>query len=137
MAGEFRISRNFQIISCMVLLIGMSVGGILWGVYGMLGAILCVAILLAVMEMGYVHARFFGGKLPELIRLIVPLALAGFGVCSLELCISLPIVGYLSFVLYGLLLIVVNAGIALAVGFIFNRRELLALIQRAKRMFLK
>ena len=137
MAGEFRISRNFQVISCIVLLIGMSVGGMLWGVYGMLGAILCVACLLAVMEMGYVHIRFFSGKLLELMRLVVPLILSGVGLCSLELCLLLPIVSYFSFVLYGLLLIVINAGIAFTVGLIFNRSELLALIQRAKRMVLR
>ena len=39
MAGCFRISRNFQIISCVVLVISMAVGGIFWGVYGMLAVL--------------------------------------------------------------------------------------------------
>ena len=52
MAGEFKISRNFQIISCIVLVLTMSVGGMLWGVYGMLFAILICAILLAILDAG-------------------------------------------------------------------------------------
>ena len=35
MSGEFKISKNIQIIACTVLIIAMAIGGNLWGLYGM------------------------------------------------------------------------------------------------------
>ena len=35
MSGEFKISKNIQIIACTVLIIAMAIGGNLWGIYGM------------------------------------------------------------------------------------------------------
>lgn len=134
MAGEFRISKNFQVISCAVLLIAMFVGGSVWGVYGMLAAILLVAVLLAFLEMGYVHTRFFKGKLPELMRLMLPMSVVGVAICYLELRIPIQITGYLSFIGHGVLFVCINGIAAVAVGLVFNRRELTALFKRVMRM---
>lgn len=135
MAGEFKISKNFQMISCVVLVIGMSVGGAMWGVYGMLGAILLVAVLLAILEMSYVHIWFFRGKLGELIRLVLPLAVAGVVLCVLELRLNIRIEGYLSFIVYGMLFVCMNGAVAVILGLVFNRRELTALANRILRLF--
>lgn len=135
MAGEFKISKNFQMISCVVLVIGMSVGGSMWGVYGMLGAILLVAVLLAILEMSYVHIWFFRGKLGELIRLVLPLAVAGVVLCVLELRLNIRIEGYLSFIVYGMLFVCMNGAVAVILGLVFNRRELTALANRILRLF--
>ncbi|MBE6933672.1 MAG: hypothetical protein E7462_01270 [Ruminococcaceae bacterium] len=134
MAGEFRISRNIQIISCGVLLVGLAIGGFLWGMYGMLGALIVVDLLLAILEMGYVHTRFFGAKLLSLAKLVLPLAVAGVAVCWAELKLALPINGYVSFFLYACVLAAVNFVIGLVIGLLFNRRELIALFVRIKRM---
>lgn len=134
MAGKFKVSKNFQLISCTVLLIGMAVGGSLWGIYGMLGAILLVAVLLALMEMGYIHIRFFQGKLPALARLVLPLAITGVLLCMVELRLNIQIKSYFVFLAYGVLFVCVHSAVALIVGFLFNRRELTALLRRAMRM---
>ncbi len=130
MAGHFKTSRNFQMISCAVLVLGMSVGGSVWGVYGMLGTLLAVALLLAILEMGYVHIYFFHGKLLTLAKLLLPLLVAGVAVCCVEMTLQLPIHGYLLFAVYACILACVNALIGLAIGMLFNRKELLALIRR-------
>ncbi|MBE6947188.1 MAG: hypothetical protein E7454_02910 [Ruminococcaceae bacterium] len=134
MAGEFRISRNIQIVSCGVLLAGLAVGGSLWGMYGMLGALIVVDLLLAVLEMGYVHIRFFKKKLLSLLKLVLPLAVAGVAVCWAEMSLPLPIHSYFAFAVYGVILVVVNGVIGVAVGLLFNRKELLALLKRAKNL---
>lgn len=130
MAGEFRISKNFQLISCIVLLIGMSVGGSIWGVYGMLCAILLVACLLAVLEIGYVHTKFFPGKLSALMRLVLPYVISGVVLCIAELRLNIHIDGYFKFLVYGVIFVCINGLAALVVGFAFNRRELKTLISR-------
>lgn len=134
MAGEFRVSKNFQMISCVVLLISMIVGGSLWGVYGMLGAILLVAVLLAFLEMGYIHTRFFRGKLPALLRLLLPLSIAGVVLCVVELNLGLQIRSYFMFMVYGVVFVGINGIAALVVGYLFNRQELMALLSRVLRL---
>lgn len=134
MAGEFKVSKNFQMISCIVLMLGMVIGGSLWGVYGMLGAILLVAVLLAFLEMGYIHTRFFHGKLRALMRLMLPLTIAGVVLCLVELRMNIQIDGYLSFIAYGLMLVCVNTIVAVLVGFICNRQELQMLLSRVVRL---
>ncbi len=134
MAGEFRISRNFQIISCIVLAITMSVGGMVLGIYGMLIALLICAVLLCVLEMGYVHIYFFKNKMGPLLRLLLPMLIVGVLVCVAELQIPIQVTGYLSFILYGMIFCVINALICVVVGLVFNRKELFALIERVFEM---
>lgn len=135
MAGHFRVSKNFQMLSCVTLLVTMLIGGTIWGVYGMLAAILLVAILLAFLEIGYVHTRFFKQKLLPLFRILLPVAVISVAASFIELQIPLKITGYLSFFLYGIMLALLNAAIILVVGLIFNRKEVNALWQRLVSIF--
>lgn len=137
MAGCFRVSRNFQVISCIALLISMAVGGILWSVYGMLSAILLCAVLLAIMEMGYVHTKFFTGKLPALLKRLLPLIAVGIAACCLEVKLIPPIRSYLAFGLYGVLFVAVNGVLSCAVSLVFNRNDFLGLIRRVRSLIKK
>ena len=134
MAGHFRVSRNIQVSSCAVLVVTMSVGGILWGIYGMLAAILLCAVLLCVTEMGYVHVKFFEGKLLSLFRLLAPFILTGTVLCYFEMKLPLHFDNYLWFIVYGVGFAAVNGVAGLLVGLLFNRKELLPLIGRAVRL---
>lgn len=137
MAGRFKASRNIQSISCAVLLVAMPVGGTKWGIYGMLAAVLTVAVLLAVMEIGYIHVRFFSKKLLELVRLALPLALAGIGLGWFESRLGISLKGYRSFVGYGIVFTLLHVAAGIIVGLIFNRKELLALINRVRQIVIK
>ena len=131
MAGLFRICRNIQVSSCLVLVATMAIGGAIWGVYGMLSAILLCAVLLAVLEMGYVHTRFFRGKLPAMLLRLLPLLVCGAALCYLENRFLPPVESYASFVLWGILLAAGNALAAAAVGFTCNHKQFCALLRRA------
>ncbi|MBQ2764114.1 MAG: hypothetical protein IJF43_03630, partial [Firmicutes bacterium] len=134
MAGEFRVSRNIQLIACIVLIISMSIGGILWGVYGMLFAVLLCAVLLSIMEMGYIHLHFFKGTLFRLMKILLPLVCGGFLACWFEMNLNIQISGYISFCLYGIVFLMVNTVIALLLGFLFTRTEMFAVMNRAKNI---
>lgn len=134
MAGLFRVCRNIQITSCAVLIVTMAAGGLLWGVYGMLAAVLLCAVLLAVLEMGYVHTKFFPGKLPAMLLRLLPLVTAGVAVSWAEITLLPEVDSYTSFVLWGIILVAVNCIAAAIVGFIFNRKEFCALAKRAKAL---
>ena len=135
MAGEFKISTNFQIMSCILLIITMSIGGILSGVYGLLLSILIVAISLAMMEMWYVHVRFFKRKLTELQRLLLPFLVIGVFVSHFEQFLFNDINNVFIFVAYGIVLVFMNSLIAIMISFVFCRSELYAIIQRGKKIF--
>lgn len=137
MAGCFRISRNFQIITCVVLVISMGIGGIFWGVYGMLAAVLLCAVLLAILETGYVHIRFFENKLFPMLLQLLPLAATGVLLCYGEMQLSIQIRSYVQFILYGILFMAVNSAAAAAVSLIFNRSVFLSLLRRAKGLLRK
>lgn len=134
MAGEFKICKRIQILTCAVLLITITAGGLCWGIYGMLVALMITTLFLCVMEMAYVHMRFFQGKLPALLRLIFPLLATGAAVCAIELRLDIHVAGYLTFMVLGVIFVCVNGIAAVLVGLIFNRRELTALFRRVQRM---
>ena len=134
MAGKFRVSRDFQLIACIVLVVGIAVGGAVWGIYGMLVSLLLVAVLLCILEMGYIHTRFFDKKLGAMLRLLIPFVLTGIVVCYLEMRIPVIINGYLDFIVCGIVFACIISIVAATVGLLFNRRELIALCKRIIRM---
>ncbi len=137
MAGEFKVCRNIQIITCIVLLAGMMIGGTMWGLYGMMLALLGATILLDILEMGYVHLRFFQKKAAKLLSLLLPMTLVGTLMCYAELNLNLHVDNYVSFIGYGILFVTVNGLAALLTGLVFNRTELTSVFRHVKRLILR
>ena len=96
--------------------------------------LLLVTLVLDLLEMIYVHTKFFKGKLLSLLRLLMPLLLIGAGVCYFEFQFLTAVSGYLQFVLYGILFAVINAILAVIIGLIFNRKITLSLFRRVLSM---
>ena len=134
MSGNFRVGRNFQLIACGVLLVTMIGGGTIWGVYGMLAGLLCTTALLALLEMGWVHLIFFKGKLGALLRLVLPLTVVGVVTAYVEMSLPLVIKSYFTFILYGVVFVIINGAMALLTAFVFNRPQLMGILARAKRL---
>jgi len=137
MSGHFKVSRNFQIIACALLISSMAALGYFFGVYGMLFSLLGVALLLAILEIGYVHLRFFDHKLQEYFLLILPFVIVGIVISWIEMKITIGINSIAGFMLWGLLLMCFNAGIALMIGLAFDKQETRRLFSRAKMLFMK
>ncbi len=137
MSGNFRISKYFQIIACSVLVVSMAFFGSLWGVYGMLASLLFVAILLAFLEIIYVHHYFFKGKILEFIVLILPFLLTGILCSFVELNAFLRINGVIEFVLCGFVILLVNSCLAVVLGFVFNRKETSNCLNRIKAVMVR
>lgn len=134
MAGEFKVCKRIQILTCAVLLTSMTVGGLCWGIYGMLGALMLTTLFLDILEMGYVHLRFFEGKLLPMLGLVLPLLGAGVLVCALELRLDMHVTSYLTFIMLGVIFVCVNGLAVAVVGLVFNRRVFLALVRRVLRI---
>lgn len=137
MAGEFRISMYFQSIACIALIVTMIIGGIKWGIYGLICSVLLVAILLAIFEIGYVHIVFFKNKWKEFIKIAFPYAVCGCLVAIIEERWIGNIDSYSAFCIYGVILLLVNLLIAFIIGIVFSRDILYGCIKRCKNLINK
>lgn len=130
MSGNFNISKKFQIIACILLIISMTIFGTTFGVYGMLFSLLAVALLLAILEIGFVHIRFFSGTLFVFIKMIVPFIIFGTIISAIELKLFSSIEKVVHLLFWGAVLMTVNMLIVFFISFIFQRKELFGVIKR-------
>lgn len=132
MSGNFRASKIFQIIACVMLIISMSVLGSLWGIYGMLIAILIVAIMLAIMEIGFIHLHFFNKKLLFFFRILIPSLLLGVVVSFFEMRFAQNSEGVLSLLCFAGLYLMINCSIACVLGLVVCNNEMRKVVVRGR-----
>jgi len=120
MSGKFKISRTIQVIAAVFLTTTMTFGVVLNGVYGILLAVLSTALLLAILEVAYIHLRFFEKKIVSFLKLILPFVTLGIIVGIGQHTILPPLSGYLSFFFAGAILFLTNLLIAIVIGILFN-----------------
>lgn len=120
MSGNFKASKNIQSIACVALVIGMTVGRLVAGLYGILVAVLLAALVLCVLEIGYTGTRIFKRNFFKLILNMVP---------SFAICLAASIIGfsgkftcdsYAIFAIEGFLTVVTLTGVALGLYYIID-----------------
>ena len=137
MTGNFRVSRNIQLIGSGTLVTGLVTGAITLGLYGILGAVLLTSALLAVLQIGYVHRLFFKKKMLGFARLILPVVIIGPLVVWLEIRLLPQLNGFAHFALAGLALLLVNSVIGFAMYYLTNRATMMSLLNRFASMLPK
>ena len=111
MSGDFESYRKIQSISCIFLVVLMIVGRATLGIYGIIGAVMATAVLIAVMEIYYTGWKIFNRSIGNLLRNTLPClsvciggCIFGFsGIINLSTYISFGIIGAISFILIALL----------------------------------
>ena len=66
-----------------------------------------------------------------LLRLLLPLTVVGVATAYVEMSLPLVIKSYFTFVLYGVVFVVINGVVALLTAFVFNRPQLKGIFARA------
>lgn len=130
MSGNFKASKNFQIIACIVLIISMFAFGSFWGVYGMLAALLLVAVLLALMEIGFVHTTFFTNKSNEYLKMFCPLCIIGVVISFIEMKLTISVDGYIALLLYAFGFFIINTMVCLFVCYFTDNKATKEIIKR-------
>lgn len=136
-AGKFKVNKNIQLIACCTLIITMGIGGSLFGIYGLLAAVLFTSFVLAVSEMGYVHLRMFSKKGFAVLKMIFPLVIIGVIICYAENQLLISCQNYLLFIMYGMIFFVIHALIACGIGYVFNRSVFIGLVNRVSSLMKK
>jgi hypothetical protein len=130
MSGRFRISRNFQIIAAIVLIISMIGGNYFFGFYGIIGAVFITAIVLAILEITYIHNIYFKKGLLDFFRCLMPNLFLSIILVIIEIAILPNIQGYLKFALIGVILTVINGSMLIAFNYLINKKLMTGLYKR-------
>lgn len=130
MSGNFKVSKKYQIIACILLIISMFALGVIWGVYGMLLSLLLVSVLLAILEINYVHKIFFSNKIKDFIFLALPFIIMGIIASFLEMKMTSNLDGIINFLVFGVVFTLLNVGVALIIGLLFNKDDTKKIISR-------
>lgn len=130
MSGAFKQAKNYQIISCGVMIISILVLSKFWNIYGVLAGIMISSIILALLEIRYTRKVFFEEKYIDLVKPVISIMAIMFPICIFEICsmpyeFSIP-----SFCVCGVILAVINIICILGIMYIFERERLKELIRR-------
>ena len=130
MAGKFKVGRKIQTLASIVLVSGMIIGNITFGFYGILLSVLITAILLAFLEIIYIHSRYFIGAMFSFLKQLIPNLAVIVPVILLEIKMLPQLHSYIDFFVAGIILVILNAGILLIVNYFTNRNIMLDVIMR-------
>ena len=132
MAGKFRVGRNIQIIACTGLVVLLIIGGLYGGLTDILRAVMVTAILLAVMEIGYVRKIYFPKSWLSFFKVLLTNTLIGVALIFAELQIHLPINSFPQFFIWAIVLLLLNSSLLLLVNYMVNRDVVMSFIRRLR-----
>ncbi len=121
MSGNFKIARKIQSIASAVLIIFMIFGNLIFGFYGILIAVMITAIILAVLEIGYVHRIYFRNLSTNYFKILLPNVILAIIIVYFELMLLPVIKGYLQFMFAGTILVGLNGTVFIIFNLIVNR----------------
>ncbi len=137
MGGLFEESKKIQFTACIVLLVTMILGGIFFGMYGVVVSVLVAALVLAVLEIGYVRKTIFENNYATFVQNVIP---------CLFICIFAMILGtrgtirmtsYWGFFVAAVICVFTLSLVAFAIYFIIARRKMVSILGLVKSTLLK
>lgn len=135
MSGSFQASKNIQSIAFIVLTVGMAVGRVTSGLYGIVTAVLLAAIVLCFLEIGYTGIKIFKRSWMNLAInmlpcLIICMAAGWIGFSGVVVCNS-----YIMFVAEGLIVVAVLSVITVGMYYIIDQASIRRILRMVKGFF--
>lgn len=130
MAGHFKIAKKIQLFSCGVLILGLIIGSAFYGIDGILLSILIVAIVLAVLEIGYVQRKIFKKINTVFVRTLLLNVASAVALVLVELRLHLQAENYLVFFAYTIAIALANAAVLALVNYLLNRALTVRVMKR-------
>lgn len=132
-SGQFKKAMVFQIIASITLIIFALLGSKFLGFYGILIAVLLTSILLAILEIVFVHKVYFKNGMLEFFRLIVPTSTLSIIFVYVEIKLLPDISSYLHLVFAGIVLFFLNSVCIILINLIINFKLTLNVFNRLRR----
>ena len=138
MSGHFKISKNIQLVACLVLIVSTILGGLIWGLYGIIISLLITSLLLALLEIYYVHIKYLNMGVLRTLRIILPIPILSIVVSCLSILLpinlSSVVNNYFKFVISGIIIVMINFVVVVLMSMALYRKELKALTIRILRL---
>lgn len=134
MSGKFNVAKRMQLLAAGVIIVAMLFFGYMYGIYGFLVAVLVTAILLAFLEIRYVHTIVFTNRIISWAKLVCPLLVGGIIIGLVEHEIEMSITGYTSFFACAISFFLINVLLGALIGFVFNHNVFIDVFGRFKSM---
>lgn len=135
--GNFKVSRKIQTKASFLIIVLSLIGGICFGIYGILGATIITNLVLAYSEISYVHKNIFLANIKKfLYQVLVNVCLISLLVFAIKL-IDLNINSYFSFLLSGIIILTIEGAIIFFVNFILFKDNCKYLINIIINVFKK
>ena len=132
MSGNFKMGRNIQFVAGAVLIVAVIIGGILFSMYGIIFAVLLTAIFLAILEIYYVHQKYFNGAWKQFFKNLILNTTIAIILVIIEININMNLFDFFHFFLYALILSIINSLIIFFVNMVFNKDITVLLFKRVK-----
>lgn len=134
MSGNFKVAKSFQMIVSIALLITMYPLSKIYSFYGILFSIIIAALLLAILEIFYVHKYYFKNSLGKFMWIVC----SNFVISILSIKWQYYLIGdiqsYKNFFLTGFILVIINTVYFILFNLILNKKEMLLVINRLKKI---
>lgn len=131
--GNFKKAKNIQTITAILLVIFLTIGGVFFGMYGILIGTIITNIVLAYMELSFVHIKVFESNLKDISsKLILNISIISFFLLYVRNILP-TIDSYLSFLIVGVLAFIISTIVTLILNLIFFKKDILYI----KNMFVK
>lgn len=133
LSGNFKVVRNIQTITFILLLLLSLIGVFACGLTGLLFAQLLTNIALAAMEICYAHTKIINGAITDFLQILIPHFILA---CVLS-CLEFKLFYYvelelITFILAGFAVLLVNTVILAAFGYLFFKEYLAGMLDRIR-----
>jgi hypothetical protein len=137
LSGRFKISKKIQSSNSILIILLMLIGYYLFGFYGIISSVLITAIIIALMEIIYVHIFFYKNSIMKYLKILVPIAITFIILIVVESIILRPFTTLTEFFLNGIVLVLINSAVIFLISLIFNYSITKALIHKYYSFFKK
>ncbi len=137
MSGNFKVGKKIQITAVVLMVVCMPIGNYFWGYYGILGTVLFTSIVLAVLEVGFIHGVYFNKKISKFFKILLPNLLLFLILGYIEFAFAKQVDSVVKFIVAGCVLMVVNSGLGLLLNYMINRNLTVSIVRRVKALLIK
>lgn len=135
LSGNFKAVRNIQSVTFVLLATLSAIGAAQYGVIGLLVAKMITNIVLAAMEIVYAHSKVVCIPVKNFLRVLVPNLLIASSISWIEYTIlKNAVLSWGTFILAGFALVLLNSLVAMTVGILFYRSEMVSAWERYSRV---
>ena len=131
--GRFKVTKIIQGIAALLIAVSSIIGAIAYGIYGILAAKLLTSLFLCVAEISYVRKKILQNSFFSFFKIATPTFVVSIILAAFEFGYFYgKTINIITFVIYGLCLVLLNTIALTGVNFICNKNLLCNSLKRIK-----